>query len=94
MPGIPIQQYNLMHPGTELNGVPEWQVNRGDVTFKDSGDIGQICNKDTDGLTVGKMMKFRIYFWFEGWDSDCFEVIENRNVNVNLSFSNKAPYDI
>ncbi len=88
------QQYNMMHPGTELSNVPEWQINRGDIKYQDSGNIGQICNKDTDGLTVGKMMKFRVYFWFEGWDSDCFEVIENRNVNVNLSFSNKAPYDV
>ena len=88
------QQYNLMHPGAELSGVPEWQINRGDITYKDSGNVGQICNKDTDGLFIGKMMKFRIYFWFEGWDSDCFEVIDNRNVNVNLSFSNKAPYDV
>ena len=88
------QQYNMSHPGAELNGVPEWQVNRGDITYKDSGNIGQICDKNTDGLTVGKMMKIRVYFWFEGWDSDCFEVIDNRNVNINLSFSNKAPYDV
>lgn len=88
------QQYNMMHPGVELLEVPEWQINRGDITYKDSGDIGQICDKDTDGLYIGKMMKFRIYFWFEGWDSDCFEVIDNRNVNLNLSFSNKAPYDV
>lgn len=88
------QQYNMSHPGAEMNDVPDWQVNRGDITYKDSGNIGQICDKETDNFTIGKMMKFRIYFWFEGWDSDCFEVIDNRNVSVNLSFSNKAPYDV
>lgn len=88
------QQYNMSHFGAELPAVPDWQVNRGDVTYEDKGDIGRVCDKDTDGLTVGKMMKFRFYFWFEGWDSDCFEVIDDRSVSVNLSFSNKAPYDV
>ena len=87
------QQYNMSHPGAELSNIPDWQINRGDITYKDSGNIGRICSEE-DGLTVTKKIKFRIYFWFEGWDSDCFEVIDKKVVNINLSFSNKAPYDV
>lgn len=93
------QQYNLSHTGAELQDVPSWQVNRGDLTYADEGYTGCICYDGNngvanDGLYIGKMVKFRIYFWFEGWDSDCFSVIDRRTVNVNLSFSNKAPFDI
>lgn len=93
------QQYNLSHTGAELQSVPDWQVNRGDLTYKDEGYTGCICydgnnGQPNDGLYIGKMVKFRIYFWFEGWDSDCFSVIDRRVVSLNLSFSNKAPFDI
>ena len=37
------------------------------------------------------MVCFRVYFWFEGWDSDCFEIIDNKSVTVNLSFTTKSP---
>ncbi|MCR5112630.1 MAG: hypothetical protein K6A63_01695 [Acholeplasmatales bacterium] len=92
-------QYNLMHFDNPLTDVPDWQVNRGDITYKDEGYTGCICYNGANGnrndnLTVGQMIKFRIYFWFEGWDSDCFEVIDRKTVNVNLLFSNKAPFDI
>ncbi len=83
------QQYMLARPGSVFPTVPDWQINRGDTIYEDRENIGRIV--DTfDGLTVGKKIKFRVYFWFEGWDADCFEVIDRKNVKINLSFSNKA----
>ncbi len=87
------QQYLLARPDATVPAIPEWQLNRGDVVYEDRENIGRLV-EESDGLTVGKKIKFRIYFWFEGWDADCFEVIDRRNVNITLSFSNKAPYDI
>ncbi len=87
------QQFNLIHSDKQLDQIPEWEKARDDVKFVDSGTIGQVCTLG-DGLTTDKMMMFRMYFWFEGWDADCFEVIDKKNVNVNLSFSTKGPDDI
>ncbi len=87
------QQFRSIQPDVTLPEVPEWQINRGDVKYEDVGDVGRLVYPE-DGLTVGKKIKFRVYFWFEGWDADCFEVIDRRSVNVNLAFSNKGPSDI
>ena len=87
------QQFKLFRPDVAVQDVPEWQINRGDVKYEDRDDIGQVVFLE-DGLTVGKKIKFRVYFWFEGWDADCFEVIDKRSVNVNLVFSSKGPNDI
>ena len=87
------QQFRMIQPDVNTPEVPEWQINRGDVKYEDVGDVGRLVYPE-DGLTVGKKIKFRVYFWFEGWDADCFEVIDRRSVNVNLAFSNKGPSDI
>lgn len=68
-------------------------LNRGDILYKDDGVLNHIITED-DGVTTKKMAHFRIYFWFEGWDSDCFDVIDNQIVSINLAFSTKDPNDI
>ena len=47
---------------------------------------------DTDlgfGIINGKRteMKITVDFWFEGWDADCFEIINRSPVTLNLVFS-------
>ena len=36
---------------------------------------------------VQTKMKLTIYFWFEGFDADCFQFIDHKNVDINLTFS-------
>ena len=84
--------HNSLHSDIteQLGSVPNEIINRGDLVYNDDG----VCNHlitQSDGVTTSKMTKFRIYFWFEGWDSDCFEVIDNKTVTLNLTFSTKSP---
>jgi len=32
-------------------------------------------------------MKITVYFWFEGFDADCFQFIDHKNVDINLTFA-------
>ena len=70
-------------------------LNRGDVTYADDGVVNHIVyggnGSNTDKVTTKDMIKFRIYFWYEGWDPDCFEVVNRKTVTLNLSFSTKNP---
>ena len=86
-------QYNSTHPANDQIGdVPEMALpsKRGDVTFVDDGIENHIVNK-SDGVTTANMIKMHFTFWFEGWDSDCFEAINDQPVSVNLNFSTKDP---
>ena len=38
-------------------------------------------------IGVDQMMKLRCYFWFEGWDADCFPVINFSKVFINIGLS-------
>ena len=89
-------QYNSTHTEIDQIGdVPEMALpnKRGDVTFKDDGEVNHIVDK-TDGVTTSNMIKMHFCFWFEGWDSDCFEAINNQPVTVNLNFSTKDPNEV
>ena len=67
-------------------------LNRGDILYEDDGEVNHIVDA-SDKCTTEKMARFRFYFWFEGWDSNCFDVINARNVSINLAFSTKSPKD-
>ena len=83
--------YNSIYVGNELGNVPEGVLDRGDVVYDPTNeDVVHIVNQD-DNVTTSRMVCFRVYFWFEGWDSDCFEIIDNKSVTVNLSFTTKSP---
>ena len=38
-------------------------------------------------ISNDKMMKITVSFWFEGWDADCFPVINYSPVSINIGFS-------
>lgn len=93
-----VQYHNSTHPDMPIYSdetrtkkeVPTDIINRGDVTYADDGVVNHIVTTD-DEVTIKKMIKFKIYFWFEGWDADCFDIIDNKTVTVNLKFSTKSP---
>ena len=37
-----------------------------------------------------KKIKVTVYFWFEGWDADCFEIIDAVMVRLNLEFASDS----
>ena len=80
--------FDYMEPYVKFDDV----FNRGDILYKDDGITNHII-KDEDGVTTNKMARFRIYFWFEGWDANCFDVIDRQKVSINLAFSTKDPND-
>ncbi len=87
--------YNSLHKDTRIDQVFsdtdfDEILNRGDVTYADDGVVNHIVSQ-SDGVTTSKMSRFRIYFWFEGWDPDCFDVLDHKTVTLNLSFSTKSP---
>ena len=41
---------------------------------------------ESEQISTSKMMKIKVYFWFEGWDADCMGAINNSIVNINLGF--------
>ena len=53
-----------------------------------SSKTNQLINPtdSNEQIGVNQMMKLTIYFWFEGWDADCFPVINYSPVNINISF--------
>ena len=32
-------------------------------------------------------MKITVYFWYEGWDADCINFIDNKSVSISLKFA-------
>jgi len=87
--------YNSTRRESEWLGEVPMEVlpeNRGDVTFVDDGVTNHIVDS-TDSVTTADMIKLHFSFWFEGWDADCFEAIDDQMVSVNLSFSTKNPND-
>ena len=67
-------------------------LNRGDIVYSDSPDSesNHIVTID-DEVTTQRMIRFRVYFWFEGWDSDCFDVLDKKTVEMSLYLSTKGP---
>lgn len=52
-----------------------------------SNDTNHLINStiDEEKIGVNQMMKMTIYFWFEGWDADCWNAINAIPVNINIS---------
>ena len=44
-------------------------------------------------IGINQMMKITVYFWFEGWDADCFPAINYSPVDINISFMVKNEFD-
>lgn len=91
-----VMQYNSTHSTDEkLGDVPALALpdKRGDIQFKDDGIVNHIVD-ESDHVTTNRMVKLTFSFWFEGWDSDCFEAINNQMVNISLRFSTKNPNEV
>lgn len=53
-----------------------------------SSKTNQLIDSSNPDEQVGinTMMKMSVYFWFEGWDADCFPVINHSPVDININF--------
>lgn len=69
--------------------VPDWALERGQKELEINEENSQIVDssKIEEQIGINEMMKLSFYFWFEGWDSDCFRVINKNPVSINLDFS-------
>ena len=86
------EYFNSLHVDNLLGSVPEAAINRGDLVYNDDGYVNHVIDS-TDNVTIKKMARFRVFFWFEGWDSDCFDIIDSKVVTLNLQFSTKSPLE-
>lgn len=83
-------QYNELHrPIISDQLLDNFIINRGDEIPLASVSDKWIITED-DGLTVEKMIKIKIIMWVEGFDADCFKVISNLPIDLNLTFANTA----
>ena len=60
-----------------------------------SKDTNQLIDssKESEKIGTNQMMKVRVSFWIEGWDADCFNVIGNSPITINISLSPKQEND-
>jgi len=84
---VALYDYNLFYQ--ENYTVPSWAIERGEKELEINEGNSQIIDSDLESEQVGinDMMKLTFYFWFEGWDSDCFSVVNQKPVSINLNFS-------
>ena len=68
--------------------IPESALNRGDLELTKENALLTDSNLGF-GIINGQRTKVKITvdFWFEGWDADCFEIINRSPVTLNLVFS-------
>lgn len=79
--------YNKKYP-KKAKTIPTELLTRGDIEYNlDGGNQIIDSSKAEEKIGVDQMMKMTIYFWFEGWDADCFDVIDRKPVTLNLNFS-------
>ena len=85
---LAIYDWNKKHSVDTQKHVPDAIKNRGDIEFKKT-DLNQLVNSQIEDEQVGidQMIKFSVHFWFEGYDADCFNVVDNSPVQLNISFS-------
>lgn len=72
----------------DIKSVPEKLFSRGDIEYRPNYQIIN-SSKTEEKIGVNQMMKLTICFWFEGWDADCFDVIDSKPVTINLILSTK-----
>ena len=79
-------EYNRLHDPISTSLLNEFINNRGkEIAFGEATDRWVVT--EADGLTVNKMIKFTVCMWIEGFDADCFHVIGDSSVSLNLTFS-------
>ena len=68
--------------------IPYEAYERGDKEI--GGNQVLVSEEDgTFGITngVANKVKISVYFWYEGWDADCFQILAGTRSSINLSFS-------
>ena len=58
-----------------------------DLIFNSNNSQLINSTKSSEQIGIDKMMKMTIYFWFEGWDADCFPAINASPVTINIDFA-------
>lgn len=82
---LALYDYNTKYPQIAKT-IPTELFTRGDMEYTPNVKIID-SSKPEEKIGINQMMKMTIYFWFEGWDADCFEVIDRNPVTLNLNFS-------
>lgn len=86
---VAIYDYNnKILEGYTAKSVPKWALERGDLEFVNDGITNRIIDSNDSKVGIDQMIKMTFYFWYEGWDADCFSIINQMPVSINLSFSN------
>ena len=67
--------------------VYQWLNDEDSAMSKESVEHLIDSTNPDEQIGVNQMMKITCYFWFEGWDSDCFPVLNASPVFINLGFS-------
>ena len=92
--GILPEEYNLAYQeykkmfdlGSEFM-IPDKILNRNDLEITD--ETKALFDKSMSfGIKngVSDKIKITVYFWYEGWDADCFAAIAGEQVSLNLVF--------
>lgn len=86
---LAVMDYNnkIMQGYSNLT-VPEYALYRGDLEYANDGVVNRVIDSNDSKVGINQMVKLTVYFWFEGWDADCFSIINQKPVSLKLSFSN------
>lgn len=80
---LALYDYNMKYPNDKKR-IPTELFSRGDIEYTPNY---QIVDSSMEKIGINQMIKMTVYFWFEGWDADCFDVIDRNPVTLNLNFS-------
>ena len=84
---IAYQEYkSIYRPGKDFV-IPDDILNRGDLEINEKNSM-LLAEESGFGINSGisNILKVTVYFWYEGWDADCFEAIAGKSVSLNLVF--------
>lgn len=84
-----LQNLNLDITNVDPNRLNDLELVGGNDMLWVRPDVVDDVNYNYFGVSNGKLTKIKItvYFWFEGWDADCLNFINKKNVTLNLKFS-------
>ena len=84
---IAYQEYkSIYRPGSDFV-IPDEILNRGDLEINEQNSM-LLTEESGFGINAGvsNVLKVTVYFWYEGWDADCFAAISGKSASLNLVF--------
>ena len=83
--------YKMISISPEIYNARGVESNTKDIIISSKTNQLIDSTNSNEQISVEKMMKMTIYFWFEGWDADCFKAVGGSPVtlNIELSISNE-----